>query len=96
MGGSRERGSRRDVRSFVERTVFFSGSEKKRNAPNARKSDKRVDNTADKSVLSAEDPRNDVELEKTDASPVKCADNSQKQRDSIHDHCISPNKLFAV
>ena len=54
----------------------FSRTEKKRNTPNTCESDNCVDDSAENGILSAEDPGHNVELEKSDASPVERADNA--------------------
>lgn len=50
-------------------------SEKKRNAPYCGQGDDCVDNSAEKRVLSAEDPSHNVKAEKANTAPVKSTDN---------------------
>ena len=68
---------------FVKSLKFFSCTEEERDAPNACKSDNGVDDTADEGILTAAEPRNYVELEKTDATPVECSDDGEDESDSI-------------
>ena len=71
---------------FVKSLKFFSRTEKERDAPNAGKGNQGVDDTAYKSILTAAKPCYYVELKKTDASPVECADDGENKRNSIQDH----------
>lgn len=75
---------------LVKRLKTLTGTEKKRDAPNARQSDHRVYYTADKSRLPTAQPCDDIKLEKTYASPVQCADNGDYKGYPIHDHCVFP------
>ena len=52
--------------------------------PDTRKCDNGVNYTAQKCRLTAEEPGNYIELEKSDAAPVKTADNAQRQANSVH------------
>ena len=58
---------------------LVSVAEKKWNTPDSRKCNNCVDNSAEKRVLSAEDPSNNIKLEQANASPVDTADNGKKQ-----------------
>ena len=72
--------------SFLLLGNAFPRTEKKRNTPNSCKSNDRVDDSAQDRILSAEDPRHDVKLKKSDASPVERAYYGNDQSDSIHYH----------
>ena len=52
----------------------FPFAEEKGNTPDTRKRDNGVNDAAEKSILTAEDPGDDVKTEKSNASPVQCAD----------------------
>lgn len=56
---------------------LFSASEKKRDAPNAGKSNDCVNDSCPERALTAEDPSDKVELEKPDATPVECSDDGE-------------------
>ena len=60
-----------------------SSSEKKRDAPNTCQTDKCINDAADKTGLTAEDPRNKIEAEKSDKTPIQRTDDAQKQCESI-------------
>jgi len=64
----------------------FSRAEEKGNAPDARKCDEGVDNACNQGILTAADPRDEVELEKSDAAPVECADDNEYQGESVKYH----------
>ena len=64
------------------------------NAPDARQRHDGIDDTADKTVLPAADPRHEVKLEQTDAAPVERTDDGQDQCNSIHADHDSFYKLF--
>lgn len=74
---------------------FFriSFTEKKRNTPDSRKSYNRVYDPADKSILPAEDPCDDIETEKTDASPVERAYDGEDKRNSVEHNITSDSHL---
>ena len=55
----------------------FALSEQQRNTPNRRNCDQSVDNSADNRALPAENPANDVKLEKPDGAPIDAADDNQ-------------------
>jgi hypothetical protein len=59
---------------LADEVFRFSFAEKQGNAPSARKRDDRIDDAAEKRVLSAKDPGDKIELEKTDATPVQGTD----------------------
>ena len=61
----------------------FVFTKEKRQAPDTRKSDYCINDTAQNSALAATDPRDDVKLEQTDAAPVDRTDNNEDQRNSI-------------
>ena len=63
----------------------FSFTEDQRNAPNAGKSDHRVDDPA-QDRHGAAYPGNDVKIEKTDTTPVESADNSENKSYSVYYH----------
>lgn len=67
---------------FSFNSVFFVCciSENKRNTPKTRQSNEDIDYSADNSCLSAEDPCNDIKLEKTDTAPVESTYDRQNQR----------------
>ena len=68
---------------------MLSLPEKKGDAPNACKGNRRVYYAADKRILTAAEPRNYIKLEKTDASPVECSHYGQNQSYSVQDHDLS-------
>ena len=72
--------------SFLSILDGFSGTEQKGNAPKSRQGDYRVDDTADKGILSAEDPRYQIKLEQANAAPVHGANDDQQQCDSVQKH----------
>jgi hypothetical protein len=55
----------------------FGVPEKEGDAPNARKGNKRIYDSAENRTLTAENPGNKVELKKTDAAPVESADDNK-------------------
>ena len=55
----------------------FGVPEKEGDAPDARKGNKRVNDSAENRSLTAENPGNKVELKKTDAAPVECTDDNE-------------------
>lgn len=69
---------------IVDNGVSFA--EEKGNTPESGKAHQNVNNTADDSTLSSENPGDDIKTEKTDASPVKTADDQKNKRDSIEYH----------
>jgi len=74
------------VRIPTESAIFFRSflrTEQKRNTPETRERNKRVNDAAYKCVLTAEKPGNEVELEETDASPVQCTDDYQYKGNSV-------------
>jgi hypothetical protein len=71
---------------FVECFEAFSCAEKKRNTLHACDSDEGVNDARDQRVLTAAYPRDYVESEKSDASPVQCADDRKNKRDSVYQH----------
>ena len=75
---------------LVKRLKTLTGTEKKRDAPNARQSDHRVYDTAYKSRLPTAQPCDDIKLEKTYASPVQSTDDAHDERDPIHNHLFDP------
>ena len=82
---------------FVDRLELFAGSEEKRDTPDSRKGNDCIDYTAYKTTLTAAQPRNDIKLEKTYASPVKGADDGQYERYSVHYHLnIPPSNGISV
>ncbi len=58
-------------------------AEEQRNTPNAGKTDKRIDDAADDTALSAEQPSNQIELKNTDQAPVQRTDDAQDQCNRI-------------
>ena len=61
----------------------FASAKQQRNAPNACKTYKGVDDAGEKGGLSAADPGNDVKLKQSDAAPVERAYDGQNQRNAI-------------
>ena len=74
---------------LVDRLKSFSCAEDKRNTPDSRKSNYCINYTAEKCILTAAYPCNYIKLKKSYASPVECADYSEYQRNSIHNHFLS-------
>ena len=66
----------------------IAGAEEQRNAPHARQSDYGIDDAGDHGGGPAAYPRNEIELEQTDAAPVQGADDGDNQRDAIQDHHV--------
>ena len=66
----------------------IGASEKKRNTPKRRKANQGKDYAADKRCLTAEDPCDDIESEKTDTAPIETTDDSQRQRNLIQYHHV--------
>lgn len=64
----------------------FSASEKQRDTPDSRKGNHGINDSRPKRSLSAEDPCNYVKFEKSDASPVECAHDSEQKTNSIKQH----------
>ncbi len=52
----------------------FPFTEEQGNTPDSRKRNDCINDAAENSILTAENPRDDVKTEKSDASPVQCAD----------------------
>ena len=69
----------RDLSDLADGIFRVSFSEEKGNAPDSRKCDDRIDDAAEKRVLSAEDPGDKIELEKADATPVYSAYNYKRK-----------------
>ena len=80
----------RDLSDLADGIFRVSFSEEKGNAPDSRKCDDRVNDAAEQGVLSAEDPGDEVKLEKTDAAPVQSADDRQNERKSV-EHNENPS-----
>ena len=57
--------------------------EQERDAPKTRKTDNNVNNSAYDVVLTAEEPGDEVKLEKTDAAPVYGSDNGKNKGCSV-------------
>ena len=68
----------------------FARSEEEGNAPDTRERNYCVDNACDHGILTAAEPRYEVESEKSDRSPVESSHNYKKERDSIHHFLSSP------
>ena len=64
----------------------LASAKQQRDAPNAGKSYKSVDDAGKQRGLSATDPRNDVKLKQSDAAPVESANDGQNQRNAIQYH----------
>ena len=64
----------------------IAGAEEERDAPCTRQSDHGIDDTGGHGRGPAAHPRNQIELEQTDATPVERADDGNDQRNAIHDH----------
>ncbi len=58
-------------------------AEEQRNAPNAGKSDKGINDSADKCALAAKQPCDKVKLKNTDQTPVQRTDDAEYQCQSI-------------
>ncbi len=56
-----------------------ASAEKQRDTPDACKTDKCIDDAADKPGLSAKQPSHEVKLKNTDQTPVQRTDNTQNQ-----------------
>ena len=68
----------------------FSASEKKGNTPKTCKGNQCVDDSGDNGLLATSDPCYEIEFEKSDAAPVKCADYNKYEGESVEYHsCIS-------
>ena len=74
--------------SAVAVLVRLRRTEQERDAPDSGEGDERVDYTRYHRALTAAYPRDDVEAEQTDASPVERADNGEHEGDLIHNHII--------
>lgn len=61
----------------------LSFAEEKGNAPNACKRDDGIYDAAEKRLLAAEEPRDDIEFEKADTAPVEAADDGEDKCDPI-------------
>ena len=68
---------------FVKRFEAFSRAEKKRNAPDSRDRDQGIDDAAEHRLLTAEEPRYYIKLEKSYASPVESSHDRENKRDSV-------------
>ena len=64
----------------------LASAKQQRDAPNAGKSYKSVDDAGKQRGLSATDPRNDVKLKQSDAAPVESTNDGQNQRNAIQYH----------
>ena len=60
-----------------------SASEKKCDAPDCRKTNNSINNSAEKSGLTAEYPCNKIKLEKSNTAPVKASDDHKNKRYSV-------------
>ena len=65
---------KRELSDLADALRSVSFAEEQRNAPNARECNDRVNDTAEESLLTAEDPSDDIKSEKSNASPVQGAD----------------------
>ena len=74
----------------VELLDVFSCAENQRDAPDAGESHDGVNDAAEERVLSAEDPGDNIELEKTNGSPVQSTDDRQNERKSV-EHNENPS-----
>ena len=83
---------------FAYCAEFFSGTEEKGNAPDTGESDYSIDNSAEERIHTAADPSDDIKAKKTDATPVKSADDGNDQRDLVHNHFAKepPFRRFSV
>jgi len=66
--------------------VRLTASEEKGDAPKTCKGNYGVNNTGNDCLLTATDPCYKVETEKTDASPVQCADDGEQKGYSVKYH----------
>ena len=62
---------------------FFVGAEQQCDAPDACKTYQRVNDSRQKSGLTAQEKGHGVEAEQADSAPVQGADNGQQQCDSV-------------
>ena len=67
-------------------------AEKERYAPNRRKCDDGIYDTAEKCILTAEKPCDDIKLKKTDTTPVETADDGENKCNSV-EHNEKPSFL---
>ena len=65
---------------FVLIIGSFSRSENERNAPDSRKGDYCVDDSCKNCGLTAAEPSDGIEFEKTDPAPVQRTDNDENKR----------------
>ena len=68
---------------FVERLEALSCTEKQRDAPHACDTNEGIDDARNYRILASADPRDYIESEKTDASPVQSAYDRKNKRDSV-------------
>ena len=76
--------------SFADCVKSFSCSEKQRHTPYTRECDEGIYYAASECVLTAEYPRDRVELEYSYTAPIKSAHNGEDQGNSIHQHFSNP------
>ena len=72
--------------TLFQRFKAFTRSEKQGNAPYTRKCNHGINDPCEERILTATDPCNGIELEKTDAAPVECTYNCKNQSNSIDKH----------
>ena len=72
--------------ALADSVKTLSCAEYERNAPDTRKSNYRIDNSADYGHRSAAYPRDEVEIKNTYATPVESADNSENKSYSVYYH----------
>ena len=64
----------------------FARAEDERDTPDAGERDHGINDAAEQGGRAAEEVRDEVELEQTDAAPVQRADDNKYQSDAIYDH----------
>ncbi len=75
--------------------VCFAASEKKGNAPKSCEGNQGVDDSGDDGLLAAADPCYEVELEKSDAAPVECADDNEYEGESVKYHSYILSEILS-
>ena len=66
--------------------VLVAFAEEERYAPESCKSNDGVDDARTERVVSAEDPGNGIELEKSHSAPVERANDRQNESNTVNDH----------
>ena len=74
---------------FVYCVKSLSGAEEQGNTPDSRQRYHRIYDAASEGGLPTEDPSDQIEPKKPNASPVQRTDDGKKQGNSIHYHVLS-------